>query len=235
MKVLTIDVCSEIYDDAPARLFNSFVEGMRKGGADVEYHNTANMKIEACRGCTASNDFFSDGTCQCRDDMTPLLQSFKNSEAWVFAYRNTSADLSEKMSNILDRLEPLFQPKFDLNQIEDKIEISKNGNTGKFLLFATTDLWDLSHFDYLVSQFRSVANLYSKEFLPPILRPHAGVLTALGSMSILTDDIFQAAYEAGEIFAQEGFIPKEKTEIISRELVPKDSFIQEVSRMLAYQ
>lgn len=233
LKILAIDINPETSINAPGVLLSKFFDGLKEGGALVEYHNTSNMHIELCKGCTENLEYSTSGNCRCNDDLTPIIPSFRDADVWLFAYNCCNGSVSSKFNLILDRLEPLFQPSFDIMQYNNPNFFNKNGNSGKVLLFSTSNHWDISAFDMIVNQLKSLSILFSREFLTPMLRPHYDAIYALENMNINCLDIQNAAFNAGYELAKIGSISSENTKIFSREMVSKDSFINEVLHCFA--
>ena len=77
------------------RLVDAFVEGAEASGKNVTVYRTADLKIGGCLGC--NHCFAEQGVCVQKDDMLPVLEQMRKSDAIVFAspvyYFNFTAQL----------------------------------------------------------------------------------------------------------------------------------------------
>ncbi|HII91463.1 MAG TPA: flavodoxin family protein, partial [Methanosarcina sp.] len=63
-----------------------------------------------------------------------------------------------------------------------------------------------------------------------LLRPHGEAMPEMLEMGAPIGDIFEAAKEAGRQLAKEQKISQETLDIVSRELLPKEMYIQIVNQ-----
>lgn len=233
MKVIALNASPNKEAGTTALVLNPFLKGMASEGADIEVKYIYDMKIEPCRACTSSVLFESQSDCQIEDDMQELYPSLNEADLWIFASPNYLNSVTSGLKNLLDRLEPLFEPPhiYENNACHDKIRQSlpKRTTPGSILLISTCGLWSMDNFNSIVEQTRAVADMLGRKYLPPILRPHSGVMTTLTNLGKPVRDIYQAAEEAGVELMKNNEFNLETINRISREIVPEDSFIQELS------
>lgn len=236
MKVIAFNASPNRDSGTTALILNPFISGLRAEGAIVETKYIFDLNIEPCRGCTSNMLFEPDSDCQIKDDMAELYPKLQEADLWIFASPNYLNNITSGLKNLLDRLEPLFEPPFlfEHNSCHDKIRESlpKRTTQGKILLISTCGLWSMDNFSSIIDQMKAVASMLGREFLPPILRPHSGVMTTLSNLGKPVRDIYSAAEVAGKELISSGTINQSLLDSISREIVPEDSFIQELSLMI---
>lgn len=66
----------------------------------------------------------------------------------------------------------------------------------------------------------------SAEFAGALLRPHGEAMPGMIEMGAPLDDIFEAAKEAGRQLAKRQKMSPETLDIVSRELMPREMYIQ---------
>lgn len=232
MKVVAFNGSPRKESGSTAAILNPFLDGMRKAGAEVELFYTSNMKIEPCRGCTEDMLFDADGCCRIKDDMQELYPKLREAEIWVFASPNYLNSFTGSMKNILDRMEPLFLPPYEFSLDHTDLNIPAKINKGKIVLISTSGLWEMENFNMMIENMKYISDMFDRELEKPILRPHAGSISALAKLGKPALDIYQAAEESGYDMITTGTLNDEKLKIISRELVSKDSFIQELALII---
>jgi hypothetical protein len=72
-------------------------------------------------------------------------------------------------------------------------------------------------------------NTYA-EFAGALLRPHGEAMSILLGMGEAIGDIFEAAKEAGRQLVKEQKMSPETLDIVSRDLLPRDMYIQMVNQ-----
>ncbi len=70
----------------------------------------------------------------------------------------------------------------------------------------------------------------SAEFAGALLRPHGEAMPGMLEMGAPINDIFEAAKEAGRQLAKGQKISQENLDAVSRELLPKEMYIQIVNQ-----
>lgn len=88
-------------------LVDRFAEGAREAGATVEVLRTADLRIEACKGCLRCNVL---GRCAIRDDDWPRIgEAFAKAHGVLFASPMYFLHVTGTMKLALDRFRSLFQ------------------------------------------------------------------------------------------------------------------------------
>ncbi len=69
------------------------------------------------------------------------------------------------------------------------------------------------------------------EFAGALLRPHGEALRPMMKLGISLDDVFDAAREAGRQLVKDGRMSTQTLNIVSRELVPLEAYVQAANEM----
>ena len=73
---------------------------------------------------------------------------------------------------------------------------------------------------------KAICKNTSTEFAGALLRPHGGAVQAMLEMGAPIGDIFEAAKEAGRQLVKEQKMSPEIVDIVSRDLLPREMYIQ---------
>ena len=193
-------------------LLQPFILGMKAEGARVELIDTRDLTIIPCRACTQEPDFISKGECNCNDDMQMLYPKFRESDIWVFSSSMQSQKLPSAFINILDRLEPLFQP----------VSLQKKSNSGKIVFFSASEECNSSCFKEAETAIKDFSMLFSRQYAGSLLRHHSWALASMKKLGLNVDDIYNAAYKAGLELIKNGSITQETSSTFSRQIIPSD-------------
>lgn len=225
MNAILLDISNKPENKYHLSLLNSITKGLKEQNATVEYINISKMAISPCRGCTDNPVFLSNGNCLCHYDMQKIYPKLKSSDLWIFSLYNINNWTAQTFINFLDRMEPLYQPNYPS---------SKNGNSqmkqkGKVAFFSSTDNLDSEAITIYSNHLKHFVKLFNRHFIGSIYRPHIWALGMLKDMGVNIDDIFNAAIVAGRQMAIQRTLSKDILTTISRPLIPKNIFTNELS------
>lgn len=151
------------------RLLDKFLDGMRRANADISFFNISNLDIKPCKECTVDLLYDHVDYCRCDDDMNSLYPIFRKADIWIFAAPLNLNGTAEYLKNILDRMEPLFQPIFLADSGSGDFPPDLK-STGKIAFIGSYP----SEFDKSASNvielFESLSILFSKDFTGLALR-----------------------------------------------------------------
>jgi multimeric flavodoxin WrbA len=213
-----------------ALILNPFLEGMKEVGAEVELFYTRKLKINPCRG-----DFIcwlkTPGECWQKDDMQMLYPKLREAEICVFGTPVYVDGISGPMKNLLDRMIPGVQPFFELRDGHCRHLLREGHKYGKVVLVSNCGFWEMDNFDPLLVHTKAFCRNGAMEFAGALLRPHGEALRPMMEMGISLDDVFEAAREAGRQLVKDGRMSAETLNIVSRELVPLEAYVQAANEM----
>ncbi len=229
MKVLAINGSPKMERGNTALLLAPFLEGMEEAGAEVELFYTKRLKIEPCQG--EFNCWFkTPGKCFQKDDMGMLLSKAGSADVWIFATPVFCDGVTGPMKNLMDRMIPMVQPFFEMSQSHCRHPRREEYKPGKIVLVSNCGLWEMDNFDPLLVHMKAFCKNTGAEFAGALLRPHGEALRVMLKTGGSVQDIFDAAREAGRHLITGGTLPAESLNTISRELLPRDHYVEHANK-----
>ena len=229
MKVLAINSSPMMDKGNTAQILTPFIEGMRGAGAEVELLYTKKLKINPCQGefnCWLR----TPGECFQKDDMQKVLPKLCKADVWVFATPVYVDGITGPMKNLLDRIIPMAQPFFELREGHCRHPGREGTREGKVVLVSNCGFWEMDNFDPLLVHMKAVCRNARREFAGALLRPHGPVLRRMVERGMSADDVFEAAKEAGRQLVEDGRMSPGTLEIVGRELMPLEMYVQTVNQ-----
>ncbi len=232
MKVLAFNGSPLMEKGNTALILNPFLEGARQAGAEVELLYIAKLNIHDCLG-----DFNcwmkTPGTCHQSDDMQLIHPKLREADVWVFASPVYVWGVSGTMKVLMDRFLPLIEPSITLNDGHCSHPLRAGTKRSKIVLVSNCGFWEMDNFDPLLAQMRMLCRVIGFEFAGSLLRPAGPLLAAMLEMGAPVEDILEAAREAGRQLVRDGVISARVQQIVSRDLMPRDSYIQALNQNIA--
>lgn len=225
MKVLAINSSPRMDKGNTALILNPFLEGMKEAGAEVELFYTRKLNINPCTGefnCWLK----TPGKCYQNDDMNILYPRIDAADVIVFATPVYADGVTGPMKNLMDRIIPLVQPFFELRDDHCRHPVRGEAKVRKLVLVSNCGFWEKDNFDPLIVHMKAICKNLSAEFSGALLRPHGEAMPGMLEMGAPIGDIFEAAKEAGRQLVKEEKMSQEALDIVSRELLPRDMYIQ---------
>jgi len=228
VQVLAINSSPLMDKGNTALILAPFLEGMKEAGAEAELVYTKTLKINPCQG--EFNCWFkTPGKCFQDDDMQTLYPKLRAADIWVIATPLYVDGASGPMKNLLDRIIPLVQPTFELREGHCRHPLREGSRRGLVALVSNCGLWELDNFDPLIIHVKAICKNANREFAGALLRPHGPALRPMRDMGFALDDVFQAAREAGRQLIHDRKMSPESLGIVSRELLPLETYMQVVN------
>lgn len=168
MKVLVLDCINGIDSIETQKALRRFIEGINSVGGDVTGININDLDIKPCFSCTSQSSFEYDEKCRCDDDMNKLYPLFRESQSWVFATHVNSNNSVDYLKNLLDRMEPLFQPIYLLDSASVSLP-PDNKIDGKMILLSSYDKDSVESAKKISDYIDSISILFSKVSVENIL------------------------------------------------------------------
>jgi multimeric flavodoxin WrbA len=228
VKVLALNASPNRAKGGTGRMLAPFLRGMADAGADVTLYHLYGQKVKPCRGCFDCW-FRTPGRCRIRDDMDEILPEVAGSDVLVLATPLYVDGMSGVMKTFLDRCIPLLEPFFVVVDNHCRHGRRPEYRDGKVVLVSVSGFTELDNFDPLVAHVRAACLNLRREYAGALLRPIANSLDEVRAAGVKVDDIFAALREAGVKLVNEGAIPDELQRTVSRELLPRDSYVRAVN------
>ncbi len=209
-----------------ARLLKPFAAGLGEAGADVETICTSGMGIAPC-SCGRMHCWTSEpGVCCLQDAMQALYPRLAAADILVLA-TPVYVPFPGEMQNLVNRLVPLMDPKLSFRDGRTRAICRASVAIRKLALVATGDWWEKENLDTLVRIARELAADMDIEFAGALLRPHASYMTRNGVVTPDGQAVLDAAKLAGRALIEQGRIPDDLGDAVSRPLVPVGQWLQE--------
>jgi multimeric flavodoxin WrbA len=234
MKVLAINSSPRRDKGNTALILNPFLDGMGEAGADVELLYTSDLRINPCQG-----DFScwtkTPGICGQKDDMFMINEKMRQADVLVLASPVYCDGVTGPMKLLMDRTVPQALPFFELRDDHTRHPLRDVVRRGKIVLVSNSGLWELDNFDAMISHIKAYSKNANAKFAGALLRPHGEVLRTMLEMGAPVKDVIDAAKEAGRQLIRDGEMSPETLKTVSRELLPRDMYMQLVNQYFQEQ
>jgi multimeric flavodoxin WrbA len=225
MKVLAFNGSPKMDKGNTALILNPFLDGLREAGADVELLYTSQLDIHPCLG-----DFNcwlkTPGQCHQQDDMQLVHPKLREADVWVFASPVYVWGVTGPLKNLMDRIIPLVEPFITIDQGHCSHPLRQGTKRAKIVLVSNCGFWEMDNFEPLLAQMRTLCRVIGLEFAGALLRPAGPLLPIMLEMGAPVQDILDAARDAGRQLARDGLMSARFLQIVSRDLVPRDNYVQ---------
>jgi multimeric flavodoxin WrbA len=228
MKVLAINSSPRKEKGNTAVILNPFLDGMKETGAEVELFYTGDLKINPCSGdlnCWTRRG----GKCGQNDDMKLLDPKIREADVLVLASPLYCDGVTGPMKTLMDRTVPEVRPFIEIRDGHTRHPLQENVKRSKIVLVSNCGFWELDNFDPAVAHIKAYCKNADAEFAGALLRPHGEFLKTMLDMGLPVSDVIDAAREAGRQLAREGRISQDVLNTVSRELLPRDLFVEKAN------
>ena len=229
MKVLAINGSPHGGKGNTALILDPFLEGLRDAGADVELVCTRDLDINPCLGCFGCW-IKTPGKCVQQDDMAGLLHKLRDADVWVFATPLYFDGPSGSLKNLMDRTTAFLRLPAEVRSGHSRHLVEEAVSGGKVLLVSNCGLWEIGNFETLAAQVKGFCRNVDREFVGALLRPHGQTLRDVLRRGEPVDDVLEAAREAGLQLARQGRVSKETLDIVGRDLVSLEEYLESMNQ-----
>ncbi len=224
MKVVAINGSPRMDRGFTEMLLQPFLQGMREGGAKTEHFFAKGLKIKPCTG-----EFYcwedKPGECYQQDEMQMLYPKLRQANILVLAVP-VYIPLPGEMQNLINRICPLLDPVLEMRDGRTRARPRMDVQIEKVVLVSTGGWWERGNFETLITIVRDLAETMGIEYSGALLRPHASFMKAKEKITREGSEILEAARKAGLALAQEGQLPAQLLEFVSRPLVSSEVFMK---------
>jgi multimeric flavodoxin WrbA len=154
---------------------NEFSEGAKSAGAEVENIFLVNKQIKYCKGCFGCW-IKTPGKCVIDDDMAELLVKFVSSDVVIFATPLYVDNVSGIMKCFMDRLIPLIDPHFEIDEKGECRHPMNRGKAPKIAVISNCGFPQQSHFQVLQLLFGRIARNMHSEIIAEIYRSSGEII-----------------------------------------------------------
>jgi len=228
MKVLALNGSPSMDKGNTALILSPFLEGIREAGAEVELYHTRKLTINPCGGeynCWLK----TPGECFQQDDMQMLYPKLRAADVWVLASPLFADGLAAPLKILVDRFVPLFEPTIEIHEGHCRHPRRASLHTSQLVLVSNCGFWEKDNFNMLVGHMRTECVRSGIDFAGALLRPHGPALRPMRAMGQPVDDVLDAARAAGRQLVTEGHMSAEVLSVVSRELLPLESYLRMVN------
>ncbi len=153
----------------------------------------------------------------------------RDADVMVYATPVYGYGMTGQMKNLLDRMIPIAEPFMEVIGGRSRHIKSEGAKACKIVLVSNCGLWGMDNFDPLVAHVKKLCQDPPMEYAGALLRPHGEALRAMRDMGAPVDDIFAAAKDAGRQLATGGAIAQATLDIISRDLLPVEMYVNKAN------
>lgn len=225
MNVAIINGSPKLEKGNTALILNSFANGLKDSGCNINHINVVKHDINPCSGeficCTKT-----PGKCFKQDDMETILPILADTDLWVISSPVYSDGVSAQTKVVLDRIVPLLSPLFRLVDGHCRHPWREpEKQEGKVVLVSSCGHWEMDNFDSMICHMKAFCRNAGKTYSGSLLRPHASVLKQ-NKNNRDYQDIFNIAYHSGHTFKENGSILQAHSNIVSRELITREEYMR---------
>lgn len=204
-----------------AMVLEPFIKGMQSAGAKIDLFYASDLKVTPCDCGILYCWNKVPGECIHKDSMQALYAKLKEAHTVVFA-TPVYIPLPGDLQNILNRLCPLLDPILSYHNGRTRAKLRADYEIQRFALVSIGGWWEVETMDTVVRIIQEFADVASTGFAGAVRRPHAYSMKRKG---IFTEDGMKIIHDleiAGQELIENGVIPEELLERISRQLISQE-------------
>jgi hypothetical protein len=228
MKILALNGSPRKERGGTSLVLNTFLEGVKEAGAEIDLLYVHDLDIKPCLGCFACW-VKTPGVCVQKDDMEAILEKRRKADVLVLATPVFVDGMTSTLKAVLDRSIPLVQPFFEIRDDHCRHPPLQEREPIKVVLVSVSGFTELDNFDPLLAHIKAFCKNVNGEFAGALLRPIGASLPVFRQMGLPVDDIFESIKEAGRELVLTGTISSKTQNSISREIVPREEYVKRIN------
>lgn len=229
MRALIINSNPKLDNSVARWFYESFFQGLTYGGIEIEKVYLMRKNINPCKGCL-NCWFVEKGRCIIDDDCEGVLKKQFNSDYVIYIAPIYAGNFPAKVFHLTQRSVSALKPTYELY----------NGHYGHSILFSHNikgigviswcGFHEKDNFNPIDEYMRSLSNMYSVQYSMSIFRPHINYFIIHPEEK---EKYKKLMFEAGSLFAKNGYIPKYLKSIIEQEIIDSGTYFKQMNKYLS--
>ncbi|WP_018247977.1 NAD(P)H-dependent oxidoreductase [Orenia marismortui] len=206
-----------------AKLVDNFITGLKEESSNLIIENIELYKknINSCTGCFSCWNK-TPGKCIFNDDMKDLISSYVNADLVIWATPLYHFGMTSIMKRFTERTLPINKPdivKYDETYTHPQ---RYDMNNKKNILISTAGFPEAHNFEVLIDQLNKITGGKVSESILTVM----GELLSVKALENRISWYLDAVQQAGKEFISQGSLNKKTKDLLKKELVPIDDFVE---------
>jgi multimeric flavodoxin WrbA len=225
MKIFAVNGSPNMKKGMTHVLMETFLDGAREAGAEVETIFLQKKKIRYCLGCF---DCWvkTPGVCVQKDDMPELLEKVLEADWFVIGTPLYVDGMTAQTKTFLDRMIPLADPHFELVDGHYRHPQRYGKNCPGVVLVSVCGFYERDNFDGLIDHMERICRNMQSRFVGAVVRPSSYIFTLEKVLAEPVQKIKEAARRAGRELVEKGTLSPQVLDDVARDYLPKEAFLK---------
>ncbi len=224
MKILAVNGSPNTKKGMTHILLETFLEGAREAGAEVETVFLQKKKIQYCIGCYTCW-VKTPGVCIHKDDMSEILEKVREADYLVIATPLYVDGMTAQTKTFLDRMIPLSDPHFELVDGHYRHPRRYGENPPGVVLVSVCGFYERDNFGGLIDHMERMCRNMQSRFVGAVVRPSSYIFTLEEILAEPIKEIKEATRRAGRELVEKGELSPQVLDDVARDYLPKDAFL----------
>jgi hypothetical protein len=229
-RVLAVNGSPRKSKGSTAVLLAAFQSGIEAAGARVEVVYPSDLEINRCDCNTMRCWFREPGVCCHKDDMVGVYARLREADTLVVA-TPVYVPLPGALQDLLNRLCPMMDPLVETREGRTRARVRDGFALRRVVALVTGSWWEKENADTVVRIVREVAENAGVHFAGALIRPHVELMKGPAGLTPAGAGVLEAAKEAGRRLIEDGTIPAELLEAVSRPLIYREDHAEFFNQM----
>jgi hypothetical protein len=206
---------------------------MKEAGAEVEIINIRELDIKHCRGCFTCWTS-TPGVCAIDDDVKDLLPRIAAADIHVIATPVYVDGMTSLSKMLLDRTIPLSRGSVEVRDGHIRHPGREEPKKQKLALVSVSGFPEMDNFEPLVVHVKAISKNMRADYAGAVLRPAAWFIHGMAQqVPDMVKPLFDALRKAGRELVENGVMSQETLDIISKDIIPRDKYIEIMNTQFA--